>query len=1364
MAWAMFLIFTWILQGAAAQAAVSFRAFRKSTYPVEDAVFTGMMPNVLFFLDSSTSMAMSMKGQLPVFNSWNDKVMQRDWSIMRDANFRASLLKEMTYGMGGRPVSKGYPPDQKARLENNGLTLPFVSPYQGTELSNWELISLPNTRRSDWLGYSRAGRDVDVSNNRIGDPDSYYSPDPNRPYLLTFLETRMANWDGGSDASMFPGEMKPYLPGGSMAGKPMPDDVARNSLMPNDSKMYKMKLVLWRLLSPENADILSKMKIGVVSDFAEHFWDVNARAAVIRRPPYRRDEDYVEPYYTGKKSDMFYAIHNGKRTPIHFPYGSAPSGYSGISDPPTPIAVAAGISGGGLGDYSMGEVGYSGILNVYKEEVSQRYADNYLDGDRERMKRHVFRALLRVPFDVMYTLQGDGTFRPTPSVIAFRELIDGIEQINFANGVPLTGRIVNDEIAPSGAPDLSRMIYGRDGFHVRGGMNLQVLGTPGDAQYAVTYARGVRGVKTQHLGYYDWLRGLKYQMKQQTSVIMNRLRNSEGLMTGTALGSVIDFFSPLAGILPFTEGPEASDTRGYFPVTGSCQSNWLVVFTGGNDREAAITIQNSLKNLYLNSRTLRGRHWTGSKWIERNYEMDNPIRTIFVGMVPMDDANRDGDPYAPDRTDDSSSKRMRKAIRRMAHAGQPLRDGRPDTTVEPYFADNAPDLLNALQSIMQKIRTEQFSAGAPVLLPIYEDSDNGERALFSSFYSLNTQKQWKSSFARYDIPKDGAQKAAMRWEADALMSADVGNRRVYTTKGPAGTSDSALVSLKALNDKDFAALAQVPAEHAAKFRDWLLRYPGEPGILGDMEHSGVAIVGSADLEGIAPREKRIYLQTNRGVLHSLNYDKGGEEWAFIPPNIFQHRIRDQKFLDGRTWIDGDGDRTLASRPLVLLDGMLSFGDVTIDGTPRTCMLGALGWGGNSFYAMDVTRPGSEPVFRWAIDNVRYAEVEKNPADGVKRWGAAAGSGNYDYSDLGLTIVSPALLHTETADVGIIPGGLGYHFGADSQGKALYIFSPKDGSIVRKIDMPGMGITPVTYFSSNSSGSSTSKTTEFITGDSEGWVLRCDTTRDLNDWALAPVFRLLSSAKKPVALTKAISAGRTAKGGRWLFGGTSDLMVPDFSEQRVLKNDEQYIFALNLGQVEKRTSPPTTSDLISLKYLLDPGYIPSYGVSEDQTPVPTDALGWSLKLRPKMDHDRRPTDAEYVTSAPFLSGGVLYVSTFIPRTRKPGTQEHCEALGDGRFYALDPMTGVSKWKNGQQALLFADVKIVGISASQGSLFLGVRELQKGALELLRGYEELKDLNVLAEGTVLQIPAIATDSAPDVSLERVVPHLQYWREFF
>jgi hypothetical protein len=93
-----------------------------------------------------------------------------------------------------------------------------------------------------------------------------------------------------------------------------------------------------------------------------------------------------------------------------------------------------------------------------------------------------------------------------------------------------------------------------------------------------------------------------------------------------------------------------------------------------------------------------------------------------------------------------------------------------------------------------------------------------------------------------------------------------------------------------------------------------------------------------------------------------------------------------------------------------------------------------------------------------------------------------------------------------------------------------------------------------------------------------------------------------------------------------------------------------------------------------------------------------------------------------------------------------------------------MTGVSRWKSGEQGLLFANIRLVGISASQGSLFFGIRVLDPGALDALRKYGDIRDFSVFANDTILRVPALDADPVPDAGLERVVPHLQYWREFF
>jgi outer membrane protein assembly factor BamB len=279
--------------------------------------------------------------------------------------------------------------------------------------------------------------------------------------------------------------------------------------------------------------------------------------------------------------------------------------------------------------------------------------------------------------------------------------------------------------------------------------------------------------------------------------------------------------------------------------------------------------------------------------------------------------------------------------------------------------------------------------------------------------------------------------------------------------------------------------------------------------------------------------------------------------------------------------------------------------------------------------------------------------------------------------------------------------------------------------------------------------------------------------DPADWRMRSIFQLRTvDGSKPVAITKALLLA--VKGNRhWLFGGTSDLMLPDpdslVSADRKLVNPEQFIFALNRDanptMIGGSPVPLATSQLVALKYMKDGLYPPNpEAAGGEQVTVQSDAYGWYLKLRGKVSHGTDPTDPEYVTTAPFLYQGVLYVSTFVPRTRQPYDNEKCPELGDGKLYALDPLTGKSMWQGGQQALVFENIKISGISASMGKLFLGVKVLKGGALNQLKHISELGEFQIYAEGQYIAFDALGEPPTLKPDVQYNVPHLQYWKERF
>ncbi|MDR1622254.1 MAG: hypothetical protein LBS00_07760 [Synergistaceae bacterium] len=1328
------------LQPAAAAATLEFKTFTvgpSGDYPLEDAILKNVEPNVLFYLDVSGNMTMSMKGQRPIesYTLYPD---------MANANTRIEMLKQDTFGMGGRPIRNA------SGTEGDGI-------------------------------YLRWGRDLDATNNVIGDIDCYYSLDPGKPYLLTFKNRTFAEWNGkGSPPTGFPQTLVPYLPARDAQGNitqlkgSVPKALAEQHLVPNDSKAYKLKVVLSRILSPSaddrNQEILSRMRMGVATTFYEkNITSGTSSSIAMKRAPYKYTSGNVDYFYQSN-TKRYYLYHKGPAGP-YGPYNL--SGTYGWFDVPDDSGIAAQGSG------------------VYNSAyVKEPYVT--LTGGIYGSGAAYMRSILHVPFDFMYSKSGS-SYLPTSSLATFRELIDGVDQVAW--DTPLTSGILNDEFTISSIPGSAEDL---------------IYDTPAAATRPVHHASGAEGNRTVNSN------NVSYR-----GVVMRRMRNAEGLMTGTVVGTLRDFFHPKTS-LSYNVGQTngTGDTRGYFPVTGSCQGNWIIYFTCGNETKPGWSVNDtgsmmhSLQRIFLESKTMRGRNWNGSQWVEKTFEMDHPIRTIVVGLITTEGMENDGDPYTSDEPSDSTAKRLRKAMRRMAHAGQPKdNNGTPDITVEPIFADDVPSLVEKLQSVLAAIRTERLAGGAPRLMLEDEKEKNGDLALFASSYTLDSLRQWGSAFARYTLPKDQTN-SVLKWDAGKQMENDTERQnKTYTAEAPMdvdGGTNTVLIDTLA----NFGSLTGAPPGDAQRFKNWLIKYANangiqnENGILGNMEHSVYLTVGEPALSGIdKDRPWRIYIQTNRGVLHSLDYDTGLEQWAFIPPNILQNRLRHQKFQDN-VWMGGDGVNSRSSQPLMLLDGLLSAHDITLGSTPATYMTGSLGWAGNGLYMMNVTNPANaKPQFVWAIDNDRY---ETPKSGSVHRWGNAFA--DYDkfykgYEDLGLTIVAPELKGVkkklpngefdEFRYVGVVPGGLGYNLN-DSQGRAFYIFEPADGSIIKKITTAngyagpagstlGMGITPAHYLYEDETTKLHAK--EFFTGDSEGNVLYCDLTYAAEDWKLKSIFRLRAAGDKPIALPVGyLVLGSSAGTNQWLFCGTADITAPGqvpltmpsgeiVNQQRGIRNDEQYIFGLHMKNPKAGvktdlsyptgsiSAPVTLGDLTSFKYLkTTPAIIPAWSgeVSEDQPPVGPD--GWKLRLRPKVNDQHQPTEAEYVTTEPFYQYGVLYVATFIPFTELPTDQERCKDIGYGKLYALDPDTGESMWQGGQ-AYVFKNIKIVGMSGARGNLFMGVKALRPGALDAFGQYEETKDFVTHAENSIVETKSAAKSKYATVpGIEPEIPHLQYWREAF
>lgn len=197
-------------------------------------------------------------------------------------------------------------------------------------------------------------------------------------------------------------------------------------------------------------------------------------------------------------------------------------------------------------------------------------------------------------------------------------------------------------------------------------------------------------------------------------------------------------------------------------------------------------------------------------------------------------------------------------------------------------------------------------------------------------------------------------------------------------------------------------------------------------LLGDIVNSNPAFAGGADygyrsttcggteytnyLSTKAERTKMLYVGANDGMLHAFDAETGVEQFAFIPSEL----------LPGLPTL---ADPSYAHRYYV--DGSPQIADACIAGSWRTILVGSLGAGGHSLFALDVSDP----------TNFDTSDIL------------------WEFSDAMLGYPVNQFIHLSvglltTGDWGVI---LGNGYSSENDTAALLVLDAEDGSLLKVID-------------------------------------------------------------------------------------------------------------------------------------------------------------------------------------------------------------------------------------------------------------------------------------------------------------------------
>ncbi|QWE21459.1 pilus assembly protein [Polynucleobacter sp. AP-Kolm-20A-A1] len=332
----------------------------------------------------------------------------------------------------------------------------------------------------------------------------------------------------------------------------------------------------------------------------------------------------------------------------------------------------------------------------------------------------------------------------------------------------------------------------------------------------------------------------------------------------------------------------------------------------------------------------------------------------------------------------------------------------------------------------------------------------GNGVIYQALFKYQKDKQWAGEIMRYKLDDSGAITAdppvlasdKLKTRAASSQSAAFGGRSIWTVGYDRACMSSGLTyDLNNFNLGNSDTLISLlfncplnPDTNANKDlinftrglnTDWEENAPVSSvrsSVLGDTYHSEMILVGAPNALSIKDavkfgkseayyryskgydsfiakwkdRRQQLYVGSNDGMLHAFDADLN-EQWAFIPPSVLP-------ILRNMTGTKGVGAAGGTSNSIFSVDGPISVKDIYSEGVWKTILMGGLGWGGNSYYALDITDPDA-PKHLFTVNNdVANKTINYWNASGEKSTFAYnANCRNFDYSKLGGAWSRPVIM-------------------------------------------------------------------------------------------------------------------------------------------------------------------------------------------------------------------------------------------------------------------------------------------------------------------------------------------------------------------
>jgi len=386
------------------------------------------------------------------------------------------------------------------------------------------------------------------------------------------------------------------------------------------------------------------------------------------------------------------------------------------------------------------------------------------------------------------------------------------------------------------------------------------------------------------------------------------------------------------------------------------------------------------------------------------------------------------------------------------------------------------------------------------------------------------------------------------------------------------------------------------------------------------------------------RTPMIYIGGNDGMLHGFDASSGDEKLAYVPAAVYNNLSKlSSPSYSHRYFVDGS--------PTV--------GDAFYAGAWHSVLLGGLGGGGQSFFALDVTDPASfsennaASIVRW-----EFSDSADTDTDATMRYA------------LGYSFSQPSLVKMADGKWVAVFGN-GYNNTeadghASSSGYAvLYILDVESGAVLAKINTKsGSATTPNGLATPTPVDTNGDGVTDFIyAGDLLGNIWKFDVTgTSPSQWKVAfgnaanpaPLFTAKDAANNPQPVTTRLEVGKHPVSGVVVYFGTGKYLETTDNSSTL----PQTFYAI-------RDDDAAVSGRSALLQQQVTGVSGDYRMTSNNIIDWNTHHGWYLDL--PSSGERQVTDSQ-------LRNGKIIFTTMIPDATA------CSYGGSGWLMELDALSG------------------------------------------------------------------------------------------